>query len=259
MPRRTKAVGNIKRILGTVPVSPDGSALFRVPANTPIFLQPLDAEGKSQQQMRSWYTAMAGETASCVGCHEQQNHGPPAKYAAGAMRRPVQITPWNGPPRGFSFEREVQPVLDRRCVGCHNGQPYKDGERQIATADLRAKQLRPDYQDRYSPAYLALQKYVRRAGFEADMHLLKPAEFEADTSSLVQMLKKGHYNVELTRDEWERLYTWIDYNVPYPANRRESHRPPRDEQVELHEVQAAIRRGQRSQRGSPAAAAGGAV
>ena len=47
------------------------------------------------------------------------------------------------------------------------------------------------------------------------------------------MLKKGHYNVQLSRDEWERLYTWIDYNVPYPANWRESHRPPRDEQVEL--------------------------
>jgi formylglycine-generating enzyme required for sulfatase activity len=46
------------------------------------------------------------------------------------------------------------------------------------------------------------------------------------------MLKKGHYRVELGRDDWERLYTWIDYNVPYASNWRESHRPPRDEQVE---------------------------
>jgi formylglycine-generating enzyme required for sulfatase activity len=78
---------------------------------------------------------------------------------------------------------------------------------------------------------MELQRYVRRAGYEADMHLLTPAEFEADTSVLVQMLKKGHYNVTLTRNEWERLYTWIDYNLPYPAHWRESHRPPRDEQV----------------------------
>jgi formylglycine-generating enzyme required for sulfatase activity len=134
--------------------------------------------------------------------------------------------------RGFSFDREVQPVLDHRCVGCHNGQPVKMGGRQITTFDLRAKQLLRDYTDRYSPAYLALQRYVRRAGYETDMHLQTPAEYEADTSPLVQLLKKGHYNVKLSRDDWERLYTWIDYNVPYPANWRESHRPPRDEQVE---------------------------
>ena len=223
---------DVKRILGTVPVNEDGSALFHVPANTPIFVQPLDAEGKAQQLMRSWYTAMPGETASCVGCHERQNVGPPSKYTLASHHGPTEIQPWNGPTRGFSFDREVQPVLDRKCVGCHNGEPYKVGDRSIATIDLRAKQLRPDYHDNYSPAYLAMQRYVRRAGYEGDYHLPSPAEYDADTSVLVQMLKKGHYRVELSRDDWERLYTWIDYNVPYPANWRESHRPPRDELVE---------------------------
>ena len=215
-----------------MPVYEDGSALFHVPANTPIFVQPLDAEGKAQQQMRSWYTAMPGETASCIGCHERQNTTPPAKYTAAAERRPSQIAPWNGPARGFSFDREVQPVLDRNCAGCHNGQPYRDGQRSIAALDLRAKQLRPDFQGPYSPAYMELQRYVRRAGYESDFHLAAPAEFEADTSVLVQMLKKGHYGVKLGGDDWQRLYAWIDYNVPYPANWRESHRPPNDELVQ---------------------------
>jgi formylglycine-generating enzyme required for sulfatase activity len=223
---------DIKRILGTVPVREDGSALFHVPANTPIFVQPLDAEGKSQQQMRSWYTAMPGESASCIGCHERQNVGPPSKYTLAARGRASRIEPWNGPARGFSFEREVQPVLDRKCAGCHNGQPSPQGGGAVATIDLRAKRLRPEYQDNYSPAYMELQRYVRRAGYESDFHLAAPAEFEADTSVLVQLLKKGHYNVELSRDDWQRLYAWIDYNVPYPANWRESHRPPQDEQVE---------------------------
>jgi formylglycine-generating enzyme required for sulfatase activity len=222
---------DVKKILGTVPVANDGSALFRVPAHTPIFVQPLDAEGKCQQQMRSWYTARPGEIASCVGCHERQNDGPPSRYTAATTRRPSEIQPWFGPTRGFSFDREVQPVLDRRCVGCHNGQPYKDGARSLATIDLRAKSLHPDYQGDYSPAYMALQAYVRRAGYEADYHLQVPAEWEADTSALVQLLKKGHYDVTLTAEEWERLYTWIDFNIPYPANWRESHRPPKDEQV----------------------------
>ena len=48
---------------------------------------------------------------------------------------------------------------------------------------------------------------------------------------LVQLLKKGHYQVQLTDEDWRRLYAWIDYNVPYPGNWRESHRPPSDDLV----------------------------
>src|SRR5262249_9691867 len=36
---------DVMRILGTVPVDADGSAMFRVPANTPIAVQPLDSKG----------------------------------------------------------------------------------------------------------------------------------------------------------------------------------------------------------------------
>ena len=34
---------------------------------------------------------------------------------------PSKPEPWYGPKRGFSFIREVQPVLDKYCAGCHNG------------------------------------------------------------------------------------------------------------------------------------------
>ena len=219
---------DVKRILGTVPVEPDGSAYFRVPANTPIFVQPLDAEGKSLQVMRSWFTAMPGEVISCVGCHETQSTVPSVYGGKAPHRSPSDIQPWFGPTRGFGFERELQPVLDRRCVGCHDGKPGKSGQ---TKPDFRAKRLHKDYSGNYSPAYLALAKYVRRAGYEADYHLPAPSEWNADTSPLVQRLKKGHHNVRLTSDEWRRLYGWIDFNVPYAANWRESHRPPEDEQV----------------------------
>ncbi|MHC4796857.1 MAG: HzsA-related protein, partial [Planctomycetota bacterium] len=68
---------DVMRIHGTVPVHEDGSASFRVPANTPISVQPLDAEGKAVQVMRSWFTVMPGESVSCVGCHESMNQSPP--------------------------------------------------------------------------------------------------------------------------------------------------------------------------------------
>jgi len=212
---------DVKRILGTVPVHEDGSALFRVPANTPLGVQPLDAEGKALQLMRSWFTAMPGEVLSCVGCHEPQGTPPPLGQTQAAQGPPSEIAPWYGPARGFSFEREVQPVLDHYCVTCHNGQPQPDGK---AIPDLRAKKDRPDYTGGFTPAYEALHPFVRRPGPESDYHLLPPLEYHADTSELVQMLQKGHQGVQLNPEAWDRLITWIDLNVPCHGTWHE-HRP----------------------------------
>jgi hypothetical protein len=114
---------DIKRVLGTVPVEPDGSAYFRVPANLPIAEQPLDGEGKALQLMRSWLTAMPGEKVACIGCHERPNTSPGPHEPLALNRPPADIIPWYGLPRGFSFHREVQGVLDKSCVGCHDGRP----------------------------------------------------------------------------------------------------------------------------------------
>ena len=38
---------DIKRILGTVPVEEDGSVMFKIPANTPVSIQPLDKNALS--------------------------------------------------------------------------------------------------------------------------------------------------------------------------------------------------------------------
>jgi formylglycine-generating enzyme required for sulfatase activity len=200
---------DVHRILGTVPVEEDGSAVFKVPANTPIAVQPLDKDGKALQVMRSWFTAMPGEKVSCVGCHEDPNSTPLTKPGVAMTKPPVEIQPWRGPARGFSFKREVQPVLDRFCVGCHN--------EQTAAA---AKNV-PDFTSKpqngwrnFTPSYLALHPFVRRPGPESDYHLPVPLEWNADTSELVQMLKKGHHNVKLDAEAWDRLFTWIDLNVP---------------------------------------------
>jgi formylglycine-generating enzyme required for sulfatase activity len=39
-------------------------------------------------------------------------------------------------------------------------------------------------------------------------------EFHADTTKLVQLLRKGHYGVQLDRESWDRIVTWIDLNTP---------------------------------------------
>ena len=212
-----------KRILGTVPVLEDGSASFRVPAYTPISLQPLDAEGKAVQLMRTWFTAMPGEVVSCVGCHEPQNTAPPPGPSLAATRPPAEIQPWHGPPRGFSFRREVQPVLDRHCTGCHHGRPQADGRVLFSLADgdlapVRDNPNRHNQSARFTPAYYQLRRFVRTPCKESDMHLLGPWEYHADTTRLVQVLQKGHYDVQLDAQAWDRLITWIDLNAPFHGN-----------------------------------------
>jgi formylglycine-generating enzyme required for sulfatase activity len=223
-----------KRVLGMVDVEADGSAMFKVPARTPFTVQPLDADGRAVQLMRTWMTAMPGETLSCVGCHDNRGGAPPGDATIASSRPPQKIRPWYGPARGFSFSREVQPVLDRHCVGCHDGQARDDGK---PIPDLRGdqgyfvcyrtgnpnpeiirdtprQQLLGKYGGIFDPSYIALRRYVRVGGLESDLHLLPPMEFHADTSELVQMLRKGHHGVQLDAEAWDRLITWIDLNAP---------------------------------------------
>ena len=206
-----------KRILGTVPVYEDGSAMFKAPANLPLVVQPLDSEGRAVQVMRSWYTAMPGEVASCIGCHEPQSNGPPpARLTLATKAGPVEIAPWRGPARPFSFTNEVQPVLDKFCVSCHDGKARPDGKDVPNFSRDQPNGAREVVREGkgFTGSYVALHPFVRRPGPESDYHLPKPYEWHASTSELVQMLKKGHYGAQLDAEGWDRLYAWIDLNVP---------------------------------------------
>ena len=197
---------DIKEILGTVQVEPDGSAYFKVPANTPVSVQPLDDKGHALQLMRSWMTAMPGEQVSCTGCHEPRNESPPTRRSMALARAPSEIAEWHGPRRGFSFRREVQPVLDRHCVTCHD--EYRDGPDRPMGARNRS------YDQAFPPSYLALRTSVRTPTIESDMELLNPGEFHADTTDLFRLLDAGHYDVKLDAESRDRLATWLDLNTP---------------------------------------------
>ena len=196
-----------RRMLGEVPVYEDGSASFKMPANTPLAIQPLDERGRALQQMQTWFVGMPGENQFCIGCHESQNLVTPNKRTVAMGKEPSPIEPFLGPERPFSYKYEVQPVLDRYCVGCHDGS--------------EGKESRPNFADKtlgyngFSKSYHALHPFVRRPGPESDYHLFKPMEYHTSTSELFQMLEKGHYGVEVDADSMRKLYAWADLNVPY--------------------------------------------
>ncbi len=63
--------------LGTVPLAPDGSFSIEVPADVPIALQAVDAEGRSELNEMSWIYVRPGERRACLGCHHPRNASPP--------------------------------------------------------------------------------------------------------------------------------------------------------------------------------------
>ncbi len=222
-----------KRVLGTVDVETDDSALFSIPANTPVSIQPLDDKGMAIQLMRSWMTAMSGEVLSCVDCHESNKDMATNHRTIAARKPPRKLAPWKGPVRGFSFRRDVQPVLDKYCVGCHDGvvrknRPIPDLRRDQGrfivfrnrdpgprvVKGVAKRTLFGKYSGVFDPSFVELRAYLRTPGYESDLRMLNPYEFHATTNELVQILMKGHHGVKLDADAWDRLVTWIDLNAP---------------------------------------------
>jgi len=226
----TQAGWDVKRVLGTATVEPDGSAFFEIPSNTPVSIQPLDAEGRAVQLMRSWLVGRPGELVSCAGCHESRGESLPTRASLAHQRPPQPLEPWYGEPRPFAFAHEVYPVLERHCVGCHNEEP------------VVGPRSKPSFKDP-DVAYNTLHPYVHRPGVEADMALLYPMEYHASTSLLIQMLDKGHHGVrldEMSREARDRLYCWIDLNVPRAGNWDPPEFQQCDQQVRRRELAIAF-------------------
>ena len=204
-----------KRILGTVPVEDDGSAYFELPANTFVYFQALDAEGKMVQSMRSGAYVQPGELYGCVGCHEDRVlQAPPAAVQAKAsLREPSKLDgAYNlrglekgTPPHFYSYQREVQPVFDRKCIACHD-YGKSAGEKLNLSGDLGAY-FAASYVDLW-----ALGTITCVGGGPAE---IQPAySWGAHASKLTKYLY-GHGGVRLTEDERDRLVTWMDINAPY--------------------------------------------
>ena len=123
---------DVKTVLGVATVYDDGSAMFSVPSETPVYFQLLDKDGNMIQTMRSWSTLMPNESYSCVGCHEDNNTAPPAsgtvtmalKAGVETLKGDVWQNDEDYDPYttdvGFDYLEEVQPILDNNCISCHN-------------------------------------------------------------------------------------------------------------------------------------------
>ena len=245
-----------KIVLGEAKVHEDGSALFKVPARTPLYFQAIDKQGRVAQTMRSWSTLQPGEMSSCVGCHEDKNQAPPTAYVKtmATQQEPQALTPFQNVEGGFSFPKYIQPILNKNCVQCHNNREAlftrisgeTPSEQKSSTAlnvfslmadtneDTSAKRL-------WSDAYLALTNSQPRkkefpltnmAGHSNELVNWLSTQSRPDAlpsyhagsgkSNLLTLLADGHGETNLSREELALIACWIDLGVPYCADYTEA-------------------------------------
>jgi cytochrome c553 len=205
-----------------VPVEPDGSARFEVPALKPVLFQALDRNGQAYQTMRTLTYVQPGEQIACHGCHENRRMAVPNLRVA-AMDRPAsKIDPGLLGGRPFSFVEVVQPVLDQHCVHCHN------------TADPQGQiDLSGTPHDGFTRSYWALcgdrdfwgkgtnlqnaaEALVPRFGGRNQIQVTPPGGlYGARGSRLMKLLRAGHYDVRLDDQDFRRLAAWIDCNAVF--------------------------------------------
>lgn len=212
-----------KRILGTAPVESDGSASFYVPCDRFVYFQLLDENGMMIQSMRTGTSIHSGERRGCVGCHESRATAgvpsAPSKASIAVKRAPSVLKTWYGQPRRFNYLSEIQPVFDKHCVKCHDF-GGKGAKKVILAGDKGFG---------FNASYCELQSkgYTGAIGAGPAGHL--PAKtWGSLTSPLIKHLKDGHplpvspeanaplrVELKLSKEDMDRLTTWIDLNAPY--------------------------------------------
>jgi len=198
----------IQRILGTVPVEPDGSACFDAPAGRPLFFVALDEHDRAVKRMRSFATVMPGETVGCVGCHEPrtQTPGRVAGLPLALTKAPARISPLADVPPIIDFPRDVQPILDRHCVRCHNYDAPPPADLPLVGAEGLW----------FSHSYYALTRngYASQPSLRAEGND-PPHAHGSYTAGLMKAIEPSHYDVRLTSREKAVIRLWIDCNSPY--------------------------------------------
>ena len=110
------------RLLGEINLAEDGSFNIQTPANIPIQLQVLDAEGMALRSC-AWIWVKNRESRGCIGCHEHGELVPENRLAKALTEPSIQLTLPPERRRAVDFRREVLPLLNRKCatLACHGG------------------------------------------------------------------------------------------------------------------------------------------
>jgi cytochrome c553 len=214
---------SVKNFLGIVPVQPDGSAFFEVPAGRAIYLQALDQDKRLVQSMRTFVQAAPGVTRSCVGCHEHKYSATRSQkeFPAVLHQTPSSLEPESWGSGYLDYPSMVQPVLDRHCAECHGG-----AEGIAAGMDLTG-----GWTEHFNISYENLTNRSKTqliahwiAGIDCmngtalwSCQIFPPRAHGSGAAPLADLLTSGHDGrlTEMSTQERDLLLAWIDTNGLY--------------------------------------------
>lgn len=204
----------LERVLGTIPVEPDGSAYAELPALRSLILVALDENDLSVKRMQSFLTVMPGETTTCVGCHEQRTTTP--QYRSGELlafrRGPSHVEPIAGAPEVLDFPRDVQPILDKHCLACHDYQPTVQGGPRAGGVILSG-----DRGPMFSISYYTLTARSLVADGRNGPGNRSPRSIGSSASRLMKLMDGTHYGVKLPDTQRQIVRLWIEAGAAYPG------------------------------------------
>lgn len=212
-----------KNYLGVVPVDEDGSAYFEVPAGRAVYLQALDGDGRLVQSMRTFVQAAAGTTRSCSGCHEYKLGTTEASAAMSEilLREPSQLQPESWGSGYVDYASMVQPVLDRRCVGCHGGQDDIAGGMDLSGGwtehfNISYENLTSRRETQLIAHWISGIDCMNGTALWSSQ-LFAPRSHGSGSAPLADLLVGGHEGQidDMTRAERDLLLAWIDSNGVY--------------------------------------------
>ncbi|MDP6110286.1 MAG: hypothetical protein QGG53_00335 [Planctomycetota bacterium] len=204
----------LERVLGTVDIEKDGSANFELPALRSIFFVALDENNMSVKRMQSFLTVQPGEKLGCIGCHEDRTSAPAGRpRMTMAMKRPAQkIEPLKNIPGVFDYSRDIQPILDKHCVSCHDYQKTgKNGPRAGGVI------LSGDRSPTYTHSYLTLFTKSLVVDARNGDGNRAPREVGTSASPLMKLIDGSHYDAKLSAHEIDMIRYWIESAAPYPG------------------------------------------
>jgi hypothetical protein len=207
--------GNVhrKKVYGVAKVHKDGSAHFTAPAAENIFFQLLDENYMQLQHMPTFINLRPGENRSCIGCHEHRRRAPGIDRARPmAMKHPVQILspqPGDTGPRMVHYAADVQPVLDKHCVGCHNESNSKG---RLDLTGVPTESWNRSYENIMGKGLVSSRQCgFGRSGFRPK----PPLSFGSHLSKLAARMRTAPCKGKITQGEFVKIVTWIDANSPY--------------------------------------------
>ncbi len=204
----------LERVLGTVPVEPDGSAFVELPAMRALFFVALDKNEVAVKRMQSFLTVQPGEITSCGGCHEKRTETLNLTGDITALKRPAsKIEPFKECPDVFDFPRDIQPILTRLCVDCHGYKETKKGGPYAGKVMLEG-----DHGPMFSHAYFTMTvKQLFTDNRNQAKSNYSGRVLGSGASRILKMLDGAHYGVKATEHEKRMLRLWADVGAPYPG------------------------------------------